>query len=123
MRCKYSVRNVGLSVYSDEIIHFFEARGFETSVEKENSRISISVRLKKPMLNQKIANVSLTRNVDDSITVEFESFEDSASIRASPLLSLLGGGVLTLKSLKASEILERLERDFWEMIDRLMGSF
>jgi hypothetical protein len=121
MRCEYKEKKVNLNILSDEIVSFFARRGFKAFAEKGASRIFISV--KSEGFNRTVANVTLESSVDDSVIVDFEGIRNSAFVKMAPLLALLGGGVFILKSLNASEILDRLERDFWEIVDRFMSSY
>lgn len=122
MLSTYPGKSVRLDDASDEVVHFFEARGFKVSIEKKTSRVLVSAGLVSGLGPSRIADVALTSGTDGSLTVTFEVSEGSVLTRKSSLLPLFGGGFLTLKSLKASEILERLERDFWDAIDKFMAS-
>lgn len=105
-----------------EVVGFFEAKGFLVSTLKKDSHTVVSVKAEESA-GTEIAEVRLIREADGSLTVTFESVEGSSFTRNSSLLSLLGGGILTLKSLKSSEIMERLEKEFWVATDRVMRSF
>jgi len=122
MLSTYPGKSVRLDDASDEVVHFFEARGFKVSIEKKTSRVLVSAGLVSGLGPSRIADVALTSGTDGSLTVTFEVSEGSVLTRKSSLLTLFGGGFLTLKSLKVSEILERLERDFWDAIDKFMAS-
>jgi len=123
MRCNFPQKNVDFSVLADKIRDFFEEKGFKAIIKNDASRVFISVELEGLTLKErKVADVILESNADDSVTVVFGSDVNSAPVRMSPFLSLFGGGFLTLKSLKYSEMLERLEKDFWDFVDVLMSS-
>jgi hypothetical protein len=117
---KYPGKSVRLDDLSDEVFRFFETRGFHVSIEKKPSRVLVSAGSPEGLAPSRIADVTLTGGVDGSLTVTFEGHEGPLGINS--LLSWFGGGFLTLKKLKLSEILERLERDFWDMVDRFVAS-
>jgi hypothetical protein len=121
MRSTYPGKSVRLNDLSDEVLRFFEAKGFTVSTEKKPSQVVVSAGLAEGA-HDRIVGVALANDADGSLNVKFESFEGSVLTRRSLLLPLFGGGFLTLKSLKISEILERLERDFWDVVDRFMAS-
>ena len=121
MWSRYLGKSVRLNDLSDEVLHFFEARSFKVSIEKKPPRVLVSASPAEGLAAIRIADATLTSGTDGSLTVTFEGFEGSLLSKNS-LLPLFGGGFLTLKSLKVSEILERLERDFWDMVDKFMAS-
>jgi hypothetical protein len=121
MWSRYPGKSVRLNDLSDEVLHFFEARSFKVSIEKKPPRVLVSASPAEGLAAIRIADATLTSGTDGSLTVTFEGFEGSFLSKNS-LLPLFGGGFLTLKSLKVSEILERLERDFWDMVDKFMAS-
>jgi hypothetical protein len=121
MWSRYPHKSVKLNDLLDEVLHFFEARGFKVSIEKKPLRVLVSASPAEGSAASRITDVTLTSGTDGSLTVTFEGFEGSFLSKNS-LLPLFGGGFLTLKSLKSSDILERLERDFWDMVDRFMAS-
>jgi len=104
-----------------EVVRSFEAKGFVVSTEKNASKTAVSVKT-GASTGDKIIDVSLAGDANGSLVVTFESFEGSPVVRNSAFLGLLGGGFLTLSRLKISEIMERLEREFWEMVDTFMVS-
>jgi hypothetical protein len=121
MWSRYLGKSVRLNDLSDEVLHFFEARNFKVSIEKKPPRVLVSASPAEGLAAIRIADVTLTSGTDGSLTVTFEGFEGSLLSKNS-LLPLFGGGFLTLKSLKSSEILARLERDFWDMVDKFIAS-
>jgi hypothetical protein len=123
MRCNFPRKNVDFSVFVDKISAFFKDKGFKAVVKNDASRVFVSVELEGlTSKGRKIADVILESNADGSVMVIFDGGENSTPIRMSSFLSLLGGGFLTLKSLEHSEMLERLEKDFWDFVDGLMSS-
>lgn len=121
MFSRYPGKAGALERLADEIVLFFESKGFFVSKTKELSETTISIKMKKSV-GSEIAKVSLRADANDSLTVCFESVEGSVLTRNSSLMSLFGGGFLTLKSVKNSEIMERLEKEFWIRTDEVLGS-
>jgi hypothetical protein len=121
LRTGYPGKSGELEALLSEVARFFEGKGFLFSTERKDSRIVVSIRT-GGSAESKILDVSLEGDTNGSLVVTFEQPKESPLVRNSALPSLLGGGFLTLKRLKASEIIERLEREFWNMVDSFMAS-
>jgi hypothetical protein len=121
MRSSYPAKSGKLDNLLAEAVRFFEAKGFLVSTERNDSQTTVSVKTGESAGN-KILDVCLAGDNRGSLTVTFESFEESPVVRNSVFLSLLGGGFLTLRKLKMSEIMEQLEKEFWEIVDRFLVS-
>jgi hypothetical protein len=121
MRSRYQAKSSRLNDLLDEVVRFFEAKGFMVSTDKKDCQTIVSVRTGESA-GAKIIGVSLAGDTDGSLIVAFESFNGSPVVRNSVLPSMLGGGFFTLKKLKISEIIEGLEKEFWRMVDRFMVS-
>lgn len=119
MRGRYVAKSGRLKDALDEVVLFFEAKGLVVST-KENSRTVVSVKTSEKA-GSKILEVWLEGDVEGSLIVTFYGAE-SPLLRNSPFLPMFGGGFFTLRKLKTSEIMERLEREFWEMMDGFMTS-
>jgi hypothetical protein len=121
MRSSYIEKSHKLNDLLAEATRFFNEKGFVVSTEKSNSENVISVKT-SASAGTKILDVCLTSDSSGSLLVTFASSEGSLMIRNSALPSLLGGGFLTLKRQRLVDILERLEKEFWEMVDKFMTS-
>jgi hypothetical protein len=121
MRTSYPAKSGRLNDVVEEVVHFFEAKGFLVSTEKKGSQTILSIKTGESA-RDRIIGVSLEGDTAGSLRVTFESFERSPVLINSGLPPLLGGGFLTLRRLRNSETIERLEREFWEMFDGLMAS-
>jgi hypothetical protein len=121
MRSSYPSKSGKLDELSGQVLRFFEDRGFSVATQKTDSKMIISVKMGDSS-SAKIVDVSLEEDPKGSLAVIFEGLEGSSIVRNSALLSLLGGGFLTLKKLQISEIIERMEKEFWEMVDRFLAS-
>ena len=121
MRSTYPAKSGRLDDLLGEVVRFFETKSFLVSAERNDSQIVVSVRTSESSRN-KIVDVRLAGDGKGSLAVSFESVEGSPLVRNSVFLSLLGAGILTLKRQKMSETMERLEKDFWKMVDEFMVS-
>jgi hypothetical protein len=121
MRSSYPEKSYKLNDLVAETTRFFNAKGFTVSSKKSDSENVISVKTGESA-GTKILDVCLASDTGGSLIVTFAGPEESPMIRNSSLPSLLGGGFLTLKWHKVAEISERLEKEFWEMVDKLMVS-
>jgi hypothetical protein len=121
MLSRYRGKAGELNHLSGEITRFFEGKGFVVSKTEKASYTAVSVQT-NGSAGSKIAEVHLISDANGSLVVTFESVEGSLLTRHSTLSTLLGGGFLMLKSLRSSEIMERLEREFWVRADEIMRS-
>ena len=121
MRSSYPGKSYKLNDLVSAATSFFDARGFVVFTKKNDSESVISVQTGKST-GTKIVDVCLAGDASGSLLVTFASSEGPFMIRNSSLPSLLGGGFLTLKWQKQAEISERLEKEFWEMVDKFMVS-
>jgi hypothetical protein len=122
MRSRYQAKSGKLNDLLGEVVRFFEVKGFQISTDKKGPQIIVSVKTGESA-SADIARVCLVGDTDGSLIVTFESCEGSLLVRNSGIPSMLGGGFLTLKRLKISEIIERLEREFWRTVDEFMVSY
>lgn len=121
MRSSYPGKSYKLNDLLAEATRFFNAKGFAISTKKSDSENVISVKTGESA-GTKILDVHLASDASGSLVVTFASSEGPLVIRNSALPSLLGGGFLTLKWQRLAEISERLEKEFWEMVDKFMVS-
>ena len=121
MRSSYAGKSHKLKDLLAETARFFSTKGFVVSVRKSDSENIISVKTGESS-GTRILDVRLASDADGSLLVSFESSEASPVFRNSALPSLLGGGFLTLKWQKLAETFQRLEKEFWEMVDKFMVS-
>lgn len=121
MLTRYPGKAGELDHLAGETTRLFEGKGFVVSKTEKASYTAISVQA-DGSAGSKIAEVHLMSDANGSLVVTFESVEGSLLTRHSTLSTLLGGGFLTLKSLRSSEIMERLEKEFWARADEIMRS-
>jgi hypothetical protein len=104
-----------------EMTRFFECKGFVVSKTKGALLTALSVQT-AGFAGSRIAEVRLSSDVDGSLVVVFDPVKGSLFTTNSSLSTLLGGGFLTLKNLRNSEIIDRLEKEFWARADEIMRS-
>jgi hypothetical protein len=122
MRSNYPGKSYKLNDLLAEVTRFFTIKGFVVSARESDTEHVISVQAGESA-GTKILDVYVAGDASGSLLVSFAaSSEGSLAIRNSALPSLLGGGFLTLKWQKSAEISERLETEFWEMVDKFMVS-
>ena len=121
MRSSYPGKSHKLNDLLAEATRFFNAKGFVVSTKKSDSENVISVKTGESA-GTKILDVCLASDASGSLLVTFARSEGSLVIRNSALPFLFGGGFLTLKWQRLAEILERLEKEFWEMVDKFIVS-
>jgi hypothetical protein len=120
MRTRYPGKSGRLKDVQQQVINFFESKGFSISVEKKDFETFMSV--KTAAGRDRILSVSFASDSEGSLVVAFERLTGSAALVNSGIPPLLGGGFLSLRRLRISEAMERLEKEFWEMIDRFLAS-
>lgn len=104
--------NVSLDVLSEQIIKFFEDKGFTTYIKKSYGDHHI---IAKPMLHLNlIENIHIfLQGQPNDFVVRFVAGSHSHKLWLYGLFtSLVGGGFFALKSLKSEETIEKLEREF-----------
>lgn len=115
-------KNVDLSVLNNRLVQFFEKKNFVTSREssEENYRIVTRPSRSHDILEEIHVHVS---GQPDNFRVRFNAGSRSSElVRLGILTTVFGGGRLTLKGLKSQEALEKLEREFWIYLDRVIWS-
>jgi len=115
-------KNVDLSVLNNRLVQFFEKRNFVTSQESSEEKCDIVARPRRfhDILEEIHVHVS---GQPDNFKVRFDAGSHSSGlVRLGILTTVFGGGRLTLKGLKSQEALEKLEREFWIYLDRVIWS-
>jgi len=117
-------KKVNLKSLSENLVQFFEEKGFSSVLETESSNEYRVIAVpKQPSNIQGSVNVFIRGNSEDFV-VEFVGDSSPRLLRVlGGLSTLFGGGILVLKDLKSQEELERLEREFWSFLDRKIESW
>jgi hypothetical protein len=126
MKDRWQNKNVQLPILTDCIEQFFKENGFSVSSNKYNGDYRIVAQPKSDHAIAEDIHVSLNGKTDD-FTIKFIAGSRSRMFfRIGTILSLFGGGFLSLKGIKSQEALEKLERKFWtyitEKVNQLVSS-
>jgi hypothetical protein len=120
MKSTYSSKADHLETLLTKVLDFFQSRGLFVSTKRNDFTTTVSVQTNKS--GPRILDVCLENKPDHSLSVIFAAADDSPMTN-STLLSMLGGGFLTLRKLKTAENLERLENEFWDMVDLHIAAY
>jgi hypothetical protein len=121
MRSTFSNKDIDIDGLVDKISDFFTSLDFRTFVKKSDSCFSIAVGFDESKHNKTIVKVTVEASADGSTTVVFDNLLNADAMRSSPF-SLIGAGFWTLGKLKGAEVIDRLEKDFWTLVDSFVGS-
>jgi hypothetical protein len=121
MRSNYPGKSHKLNDLLAEATRFFSDKGLFVSTEKNDPGKVISVYTDE-LARNKILDICLGSDANGSLLVTFAGVEESLMIRSPSLTSMIGGGFLTLRWHRLAENLERLENEFWEVVDKFMVS-
>jgi hypothetical protein len=115
-------KNIDLAMLNNRLIQFFEERSFSTFQEKSENKYHIVVAPRR--FHDILEEIHVYINgQSDKFTVKFDAGARSRElVRTGILATVFGGGRLTLKGLKSQEALEKLEREFWVYIDKVIWS-
>ncbi len=120
MEDRWTNKNIDLSVLTDCIVQFFMERRFVTSVENSDGEYQIAARPRPFHGIVEDIEVSIRGRPDDFEVKFLAGSRSSALVRLGTLTAAFGGGVFTLKGLKSHESLEKLEKEFWLYVDRVV---
>jgi len=115
---------VDLKLLSENLVQFFEKKGFSSVVDQKSSN-EYRVIAVPGRASDILGTVSVSiRGELEGLVIEFAADSGSGHFRGflGFFATLFGGGVLVLKDLKSQEELERLEREFWLFVDKKIDS-
>lgn len=115
-------KNIDLTMLSNRLVQFFEERNFRTFQEKSEKKYHIVVAPRR--FHDILEEIHVYINgQSDEFKVKFDAGARSRElVRTGILTTVFGGGRLTLKGLKSQEALEKLEKEFWVYIDKVIWS-
>lgn len=123
---RYTNRNVDLALLSQWVQRFFKKKEFRTIEEAKDATFRVVAR---PTYVHEIVDtitVSISGSPDDFEVRFYIGARSEVLMKIGQLASLFGLGVLFLRGVRSEEAGERLERDFWavieEKIDRIANS-
>lgn len=122
MKDQWRGSNVDLTKLTESIKQYFTESQFETTEEKIQNGYKIEA------ATEKILNVQLKILVNiygepNDFTIEFMTDQQrkgflSSSMVFSYIMTIIGGGVFFRSEMKLRESLDRLEKQFWEHVDK-----
>jgi hypothetical protein len=126
MQKQWVGKNVDLKLLSECIEDFFKDKGFRTRIDESAGKYTISWAPQRVRNMRGAMSASVLGNSNDFIVEIVASERTRGSIRLGMLTAAFGGGYLALRGLKAKEILEKIEKEFWiyieEKVANLTGS-
>jgi len=126
MQKQWVGKNVDLKLLSECIENFFKDKGFRTRIDESAGKYTILWTSQRVRNMRDAMTASVLGNSNDFIVEIVASERTRGSIRLGMLTAAFGGGYLALRGLKAKEILEKIEKEFWvyvqEKIAHLTGS-
>ena len=126
MQKQWVGKNVDLKLLSECIENFFKDKGFRTRIDESAGKYTILWTSQRVRNMRDAMTASVLGNSNDFIVEIVASERTRGSIRLGMLTAAFGGGYLALRGLKAKEILEKIEKEFWvyvqEKITHLTGS-
>jgi len=117
MQRQWTERNVNLAMLSEFLENFFKDRGFTTKREESAGEYTILWAPPRVRNMRDAMTVRIFGNPNDFVVELIASERTGDSVRLGLLTKLFGGGYLVLRGLRAKEVLEKIERDFWAYVE------
>jgi len=122
MKDQWHGNNIDLNLLSQKINQFFTQRQFQTKLEPTQNGYTIEA------ATEKILNIQLKITVDitgqpNNFTIDFTTDKKTKGFFTPQMIigyvaSALGGGSIFLSEVKLRETLEKLEKMFWDHVDK-----
>jgi hypothetical protein len=112
-------KSVDLEGLSKHVEEFYRGKGFEVVVEgsKDSFKVVGTLRVRDKLRS---SYVSIKGNPDDFTVEFFGSQMGRFSQFVTPLITMFGGGVLILERLRSQEFYEKLETEFWVLVEHVV---
>lgn len=117
MQRQWIGKNVDLKLLSECIEDFFEDKGFKTRIDESAGKYTILWAPQRARNMRGAMSASILGDSNDFIVEIVASERTRGSIRLGMLTAAFGGGYLALRGLKAKEVLEKIEKEFWVYIE------
>lgn len=122
MKDQWVGNNIDLSKLSRRIEDFFKGSGMEVRMQETSKGYKFDVASTGPAMTRLRIGVRILGHPND-FSVEFMPGYKaggvfSPAMVAGYIMSIFGGGVFLLRDVKLQESLDKLERSFWEHMDR-----
>jgi len=126
MQRQWVEKNVDLKLLSERIEDFFKDKGFRTRIDESAGKYTILWAPQRARNMRDAMSASVLGDSNDFVVEIVASERTRGSIRLGMLTAAFGGGYLALRGLKAKEVLEKIEKEFWvymkEKVANLTGS-
>jgi len=126
MQKQWVGKNVDLKLLSECIEDFFNSKGFRTKIAESAGKYTILWAPQRARNMSDAMSASVFGSSNDFVVEIVASERTRGSIRLGMLTTAFGGGYLVLRGLKAKEVLETIEKEFWvyveEKVAHLTGS-
>jgi len=126
MQRQWVGKNVDLKLLSKCVEDFFKDKGFKTRKDESAGKYTILWTSQRVRNMRDAMTASVFGDPNDVVVEILASERTRGSIKLGMLTTAFGGGYLALRGLKAKEVLEKLEREFWiyieEKVAHLTGS-
>lgn len=119
MQTRWIGKKVDLEKLSESVVRFLKEKGFETVVDRAQNayKITGSLRVGDAL---RIVWVSVGGDPDD-VTVDFVGEKEGRlSLLAGPLVTMFGGGAFMLGRLRKREFYQKLEAEFWFIVEAII---
>jgi len=122
MKDQWTGNNINLQTLSQRIKKFFTDSQFETKLNQTKKGYTIEAATEKILNVQLNITVEITGQPND-FTIDFTAGKQrkgflSPSMIIGYITTTLGGGSFLLSEVKVRESLEKLEKMFWEHVDK-----
>lgn len=117
MQRQWVGKNVDLKLLSEYVEDFFKDKGFKTRKDESAGKYTILWTSQRVRNMRNAMTASVFGDSNDFVVEIIASERTRDSIRIGMLTAAFGGGYLALRGLKAKEVLEKLEREFWVYIE------
>jgi hypothetical protein len=121
MEKQWKNHNVSLQRLARMIENFYSHKNFK--VKETVVKDGYSIRVILAELRVSGIMTIIIRGTPNDFTIETNAAEhQDSTVKVGLMTTIFGGGSLVLGSIKSREELEKLEREFWAMIEELIRS-
>jgi hypothetical protein len=121
MEKRWQNLGVNLQRLAQTIENYYLRRNLR--VKNNSMKDGYSIRIVNTDLRVLGAMSVIIRGVPDDFTIETRATEDKDSaVKVGLMTTIFGGGSIILGSIKAREQMEKMEREFWGMIEETISS-
>jgi len=112
-------KDVDPKLVLEQVDSYLKGKGFVTKSKEKNNQFTIFAKGRTEDGSHVEISAKVFRNKNE-LFVELSAGEQNVLQKFDGLTSLVLGGYVTLQKLKAEEVLEKLEPDFYRYIDQVV---